>query len=148
MDCIMPGSSVLHYLPDFAQIYLHRVSDAIQPSHPLMLPSPFALNLYQHQGFFSVSLLSVSGSQSIGASASDSVFPMNIQGGFPLGLTGLISLLSKGLKSLLQHHNSKASILWCSAFVMVQLSHLYITTGKTIALTTWTFVVKMMSGET
>ena len=71
--------------------------------------------------------------------------PMNIQGWFPLGLTGLISLLSKRLKSLLQHHGSKASILQCSAFLMVQLSHSYMTTGKTIALTTWTFVSKVMS---
>ena len=63
--------------------------------------------------------------------------PMNIQSWFPLGLTGLISLLSKGLSSLLQHHSLKASILWCSAFFMVQFSHPYITIGKTIALTIW-----------
>ena len=70
--------------------------------------------------------------------------PVNIQGWFPLGLTGLISLLSTEFSSLLQH-NSKASILPCSAFFMVQLSHLYMTTGKTIALTIWTFVGKVMS---
>ena len=65
---------------------------------------------------------------------------------FPLGLTGWISLLSKGLsKSLLQHHSSKASILRCSAFFIVQLSHPYMTTGRTIALTRWTFVGKIMS---
>ena len=69
----------------------------------------------------------------IGASASASVLPMNIQGWFPLGLTGLISLQSKGtLKSLLQHHSSKTLIVHCSAFFMVQLSHPYLTTGKTI----------------
>ena len=67
---------------------------------------------------------------------------MNIQGCFPLGLTGLIL---QSHKSLLQHHNSKASILWCSAFFMVPLSHLYITIGKTIALTIWTFVSKVIS---
>ena len=71
-----------------------------------------------------------------------SVLPMNIQGWFPLGLTGLISLQSKGLKSLLQHHSSKASILRCSVFFTVQLSHPYTTTGKTIALTRRTFVGK------
>ena len=71
--------------------------------------------------------------------------PMNIQGWFPLGLTGLISLLSKGFSSLLQHHISKASILWCSAFFMVQLSHSYMTTGKTMALTIQTFVGKATS---
>ena len=84
------------------------------------------------------------GGQIIGALAS--VLPMNIQGWFPLGLTGLISLWSKGtLKSLLQQHNSKASILQCSAFFMVQISHPYMTTGKIIALTIRTFVSKVMS---
>ena len=71
------------------------------------------------------------------ASTLASVFPMNIQDRFPIGLTGLISLQSK---SVLQHHTSKASILRCSAFFMVQLSHPYMNTGKTIALTIWTFV--------
>ena len=70
------------------------------------------------------------GGQNIGASASASVLPMNIQGWFPLGLTGLISLQSKGLKSLLEHHSSKASFLQWSAFFIVQLSHPYTTTGK------------------
>ena len=71
---------------------------------------------------------------------------MNIQDRFPLGQTGLISLWSKGLsKSLFQHHSSKASILWCSAFFIVHLSHPYMTTGKTIGLTRRTFVDKVMS---
>ena len=74
-----------------------------------------------------------------------SVLPMNIQDWFPLGWTGLISLQSKGLSSLLQHHSSKASILWHSAFFMVQLSHPYMTTGRTIALTRRTFVGKVTS---
>ena len=70
---------------------------------------------------------------------------MNIQGWFPLGLTGLI-LQSKGLlKGLLQHHSSKVSILWCSAFFTLQCSRPYMTTGKTIALTIETFVGKVMS---
>ena len=73
-----------------------------------------------------------------------SVLPVNIQGWFPLGLTGLISLPSKGLSRVLQHHSSEASVLWCSAFFIVQLSHLNMTTGKTIALTRWTFVGKVM----
>ena len=93
---------------------------------------------------FLMSRLFASDGQSIGASAS--ILPMNIQGWFPLGLTGLIFLQSKGLaENLLQHHNSKASVLWCSAFFMVQLSHLYVTTGKTTALVRWTFVGKIMS---
>ena len=70
---------------------------------------------------------------------------MNIQDWFPLWLTDLISLQSKGLSRVLQHHSSKASILRYSAFFTVQLSHLYMTTGKTIALTRWTFVDKVMS---
>ena len=78
-------------------------------------------------------------------SASASVLPMNIQDCFPLGWTGWISLLSKGLRSLLQHHSSKASILRCSAFFTFQLSHPYMTTRKTIALSRRTFVGKVMS---
>ena len=89
---------------------------------------------------FPMSQFFASGSQRIGVWASASVFSTNIQDWFPLGLTGWISLQSKGLSSLLQHHISKASILWHSAFLMVQLSHPYMTTGKIIALTRWTFV--------
>ena len=84
------------------------------------------------------------GGQSIGASASASVLPKNIQGCFPLRLTSLISSQSKGLlKSLLQHHSSKASVLRCSAFFIVQLSHSCMTTRKAITLTRWTFVDKV-----
>ena len=95
-------------------------------------------------GYFPISQLLTSGGQSIGASASASVLPMNIQGWFPLGLTGLISLQSKGLSRVFSNHSSKASIQ-CSAFFMVQLSHSYMITGKTTALTIWTFVSKVMS---
>ena len=83
--------------------------------------------------------------QRIGASASASFLPMNIQDLFPLEWTSWISLLSKGLKSLLQYCSSKASLLWCSAYFIVQLSHPYMTIGRTIALTRWTFVGKVMS---
>ena len=145
MDYSMPCFPVLNYLLEFAQTHVQWVDDAIQPSHPLLPCSPPPLNLSQHQGFFPVSWLFTSGGQNIGASALASVMSMNIQGWFPLGLTGLISLLSEGLKSLLHHHNSKASILWHSAFFMVQLSCPYMTTGKTIALTIRTFVGKVMS---
>ena len=96
---------------------------------------------------FQMSQLLTSGGQSIGVSASTSVLPMNIQDWFSLGWTGWISLQSNGLsiESLLQYHSSKASILHHSAFFMVQLSHPYMTSGKTIALTRWTFVGKVMS---
>ena len=92
-----------------------------------------------------MSELFASGGQSIGVSVSKSVLPMNTQDCSPLGWTGWISLQSKGLKSLLQHHSSKASILQCSAFFTDQLSHPYMTTGKTIALTRQTFVDKVIS---
>ena len=87
-----------------------------------------------------------SSGQSIGASASALVLAVNIQDSFSLGWTGWISLQSKGLfKSLLQHDSLKASILWPSAFFIVQLSHPYMTTGKTLALARWAFVGKVMS---
>ena len=97
-----------------------------------------------------VNWLFTSGSQSIGASAWALVHPMNIQGWSPLGLTGLridwfdLSAVQGTLKSLHQHHNLKASILWFSTFFMVQLSYQYMTTRKTIPLTIWTFVDKVM----
>ena len=98
-------------------------------------------------GSFQVSQLLASGGQNIGLSASASVLPVNTQDWSPLGWTGWISLQSKGLSRscLLQNHTSKASILWHSAFIIVQLSHPYMTTGKSIALTRWTFVGKVMS---
>ena len=106
---------------------------------------------FSHQSFpasgsFPMNWVFTSRDQSIGASASASVLPMNIQGWFPLRLMDLISLQSKELSSLLQHHNSKAPVLWCSVFFMVQLSNPYMKnhTGKTIALTTWIFVYKVM----
>ena len=91
-----PGLPVHHQLLEFTQTHVHPVSDAIQPSHPLSPPSPFALNLSQHQGLFQWvgSLHQVA---KVLVSASTSVLPMNIQGLFPLRLTGLISLQSKGL---------------------------------------------------
>ena len=92
-----------------------------------------------------MSQLFASGGQSIGVSASALVLPISTQDLSPLGWNGWISLQSKGLSSLLQHHSSKASILWCSAFFVVHLSHPYMTTGKTIALTRRTFVCKVIS---
>ena len=114
------------------------ISSSVIPFSSHLQPFP-ASGSFQRNQFFT------SGGQSIGVLASASVLPMNIQKGFPLGLTGLISLQSKGLSSLLHHHSSKASILQCSDFFMVQLSHPYVTTGKTIALTRWTFIGKAMS---
>ena len=142
MDCSTQGLPVHHQLPEFTQTHVHRVSDAIHPPRPLSSPSPPVPNRSES---IPVSQLFAWGSQSIGVSVWASVLPMNTQDWSPLGWTGWISLLSKGLKSLLQHHSSKASILRHSAFFSVQLSHPYMTTGKTIALTRRTFVGKVMS---
>ena len=96
-------------------------------------------------GSFPMSQLFTSDGQSIGVSASASVLPMNTQDLSPLGwLVGSPCSPRDSQKSLLQHHSSKASILWCSAFFTVQLSHPYMTTGKTIALTGQNFVGKVM----
>ena len=105
--------------------------------HPTKLSSvvPFSscLQSLPASEYFPVSQFLTSGGQSIGVSASTSVLPMNTHDWSPLGWTGWISLQSKGLLSLLQQHSSKAHILWCPAFFIVQLSHPYMTTGKTIA---------------
>ena len=142
MDWSTPAFPVHHQLPELAQTHVHWVGHAIQPSYPLLSPFPPVFNLSQHQDLFQMSQFFTSGGQSIGVSASASVLPMTIQDWFPLGLIGWISLLSK---RLLQHHSSKASILQCSAFLIVQLLHPYLTTGKTIALSRWTLVDKVMS---
>ena len=97
MDCSTPGFPVHHQLLELAQTHVHRVGDAIQPSYPLLPSSSFAFNLSHHQNLFPVSQLFKPGGQGIGASASASVLPVNIQDWSPLGLTGLISLQSKGL---------------------------------------------------
>ena len=91
---VMPALLVHHQPPKPTQTHVHGVGDAIQPSHPLSSPFPPAFNLSQHQGIFE-SRFFISGSQSIGVSASASALPMNIQDLFPLELTGLIFLQSK-----------------------------------------------------
>ena len=119
--------------------------------HPAILSSVAPFSSSPHSlpasGSFQSSQLFTSGGQSIGVSASTSLLPMNTQDWSPLWWTGWISLQSKGLSRvfLLQHHSSKASILQCSAFFIVQHSHPYMTTGKTIAMTRWTFVGKVIS---
>ena len=92
-----PGLPVHHHLPEFTRTHVHRVIDAIQPSHPLLSPSLLAFNLSQHQGLFPMSQFFSSGGQSIGVSASASVLPMNTQDWSPLGWTGWNSLQSKRL---------------------------------------------------
>ena len=117
--------------------------------HPTVSSSvvPFScLQSFPASGFFPMSQFFASGGQSIGASTSASVLPLNVQDWFPLRMDWLDLLAIQGtLKSLLQHHSSKATILQCSTFFIVQLSYPYMTTGKSIALTRWTFVGKVMS---
>ena len=145
MNRSMPGLPVHHQLSEFTQTHVHRVGDAIQPSHPLLSPSPPAHNPSQHQGLFQW----VNSSHEV---AKVLEFQLHISpskkhpGVISFRMDWLDLLAVQGtLKSLLQHHSSKASILRCSAFFTVQLSHPYMTTGKTIALTRWTFVGKVKS---
>ena len=144
MNHSMPGLPVHHQLLGFTQTHVHWVGDAIQPSHPLSSPSPPAFNLSQHQALFQ----SVNSSHEV-----VKVLKFQLQHQSFQWTPGLISfrmdwldlLAVQTLKSLLQHHSSKASILRQWAFFTVQLSHPYMTTGKTIALTRWTSVDKAMS---
>ena len=139
MDSSTPGFPIHHQLPELAQTHVCQVSDTIQPSHRLSSPSPPAFSLSQHQvpqirwpKFWSFSF---------------SISPLKEYSGLIFFRIDWFDLLAvqETLKSLLQHHSSKASILQRSAFFMVQLSHPYMTTGKTIALTRRTFVGKVMS---
>ena len=115
--------------------------ESVMPSSHLILCTLFSCSQsFPASESFPMSQLFASGGKSIGASAS--VLPMNIQGWFPLGLTGLISFVQGTLKSIFHYHSLRASVLWCSAFFIVQLSHPYMTTGKTIALTIWTLLAK------
>ena len=144
-DSSIWGFPVHYQLLDLAQTHVHWVSDANQPSHPLLFPSSQGFNLSQIRVFSNESVLRIK-------------WPKYWSFSFTIRYSNeysrLISLridwldllaVQETLKSLLQHDSSKASILWHSAFIIVQLSHLYMTTGKTIALTRWTIVSKIMS---
>ena len=143
MDCSTPVFPVLH-LPKLAQTHVHWADDAIQPFHPLSSPSSPAFSLSQRQD-----LIWVSCSHQVAKywSFSFSISPSKEYAGLISFRTDWFHLLAvQGtLKNLLQHHSSKASILWLSPFFVVQLSHPYITTRKTTALTRWTFAGKVMS---
>ena len=145
MNHSMPGLPVHLRLLESTQTHVYWVGDAIQPSHPLSSPSPPALNLSQHQGLFQW----VSSSHQVAKywSSSFNISPSNEHPGLISFRMDWVDLLEvqQTLKSLLQHHSSKASILQRSAFFVVQLSHPYMATGKTIALTRQTFVDKVMS---
>ena len=136
MNRSTPGLPVHHQLLEFTQTRVHWVGDAIQPSHPLSSPSLPALNLSQHQGLFQW----VSSSHQV---AKVLEFHLQHQSNQWTPRTDLLGFQGT-LKGLLQHYSSKASILRHSAFFTVQLSHPYLTTGKTIALTRQTLVGKVM----
>ena len=146
MNHSTPGLPVHHQLPEFTQTHVHRVSDAIQPSHPLLSPSPPLLSPIPPsiRVFSNESTLHMRRPKYW--SFSFSISPSNEYPGLiSLRMDWLDLLAVQGtLKSLLQHHSSKASILRRSAVFTVQLSHPYMTTEKTIALTRWTFVGKVM----
>ena len=145
MNRSVPGLSVNHQLPEFTQTHAHRVGDAIQPSHPLSPPSPPAPNPSQHQALFQWvnSLHEVAKYWSFSFSISP---PSEHPGLISFRMDWLDLLAVQGtLKSLLQYHSSKESIFRHSAFFTVQLSHPYMTTGKTIALTRRIFVGRVMS---
>ena len=145
MDYSTPNLPVHHQLLEFTQTHVHRVGDAIQPFHPLSSPSPPAFNLSQHQGLFQKSVLCTRWPKYW--SFSFSINPSNEYSGLIFFRMDWLDLLAvQGtLKSFLQHHSSKASILRRSAFFTVQLSHPHMTTGKTIASTSQTFVGKVMA---
>ena len=133
MDCSTPGFSVLHHLLEFAQTHVHWVSDAIQPSHPPLLPSPPALNPFQHQGLANELSLHIRWSKCWRFSFSISP-SVNIQGLFPLRLTGLISLQSKGLSRVFSNATIQKHQFFGSQPSLWSNAHIHMTTGKTIAL--------------
>ena len=145
MNSSTPGLPVHHQLPEFTQTHVHQVSDAIQPSYPLSSLSPPAPIPPSIRVFSNESTLRMRWPKYW--SFSFSIIPCKeISGLISFRMDWLDLLAVQGtLKSLLQYYSSKASILLCSAFFTVQLSHPYMTTGKTIALTRWTFVGKVMS---
>ena len=145
MDYSTSGLPVHHQLPQSTQTHVHWVGEAIQPSHPVLSPSPPAFNLCQHQGIFQWISSSHQMAKELELQNHCQSFH-EYSGLLSFRIDWLNLLAVQGtLKRLLQHHSSKASILQCSAFFIVQLSRPYMTTGKTIALTRRTFVSKVMS---
>ena len=143
MDCSLPGFPVHHQLLELVQTHVHRVSDIILPSYPLLSPSPPPSTFPSINVFSSESVLCIRCPKYW----SFYISPSNEYSGLISSRIDWLDLVAvQGtLKSLLQHHSSKTSVLWCSAFFMVQMSHPYMTIGKNIGLTRWTFVRKVMS---
>ena len=124
IDCSTTGLPIPHYLPEFAQVHVHWIGDVIQPSHLQLPSSPFAFSLSQHQVFPNELTLHIRWWRILELKLRNKFFQWIFMDFFPLGLTGFISLAVQGtFKSHLEHHNSKESTLWHSAFFRVQLSH-------------------------
>ena len=146
MNRSTPGLPVHHQLLQFTQTHVHGVSEAIQPSHSLSSLSALTLNLSQHQGLFKWVSLSHQVAKLLQFQLQHQSFKWTPPRLITFRMDWLDLLAVQGtLKSLLQNHSLKASILWCSAFFIVRLSHSCMTTGKTIALTRRTCVDKVMS---
>ena len=144
MDCSMLGLPVHNQLLEFTKTHVNQIGDAIQSSHLLSSPSPPAI-FPSIRVFSNESVLRIRWPKYW--SFSFSIIPSNEYSGlisFRMDWLDLLAVQGT-LNSLLQHHSSEASILQCSAFFTVQLSHPYMTTGKTIAMTRWTFIGKVMS---
>ena len=135
MHCSMPGFLVHHQLPEVAQTLLHRVGDAIQPSHPLLTSSPPAFHLSQHQEIFQWVSSSHQVAKILAFKFQHQSFQWIFRTDFLEDWLVWSPCSPRDSQSLLQHPSSKASVLQCSVFFTVQLSHLYMTIGKTIALT-------------
>ena len=145
MDCSMPGLPIHHQLLEFTQTHVHWVGDAIQPSHPLSSPSPSTFNLSQHQGLFQCVCSSHQVAKVLEFQLQHQSFQWIFRTDFLKdGLVGS-PCSPRDSQGHLQHYSSKASTLWHSAFFVVQLSHPFMTIGKTKALTSWTFIDKVMS---
>ena len=145
MNGSTPDLPVHHQLPECTQTHVHWVRDAIQPSHPLSSPSPPTPNPSQHQSLFQWVNTSHEVAKVLQFQLQHQSFQWTFRTDF-FRIDWFDLLAVQGtLKSLFQHNSSKASILWHSAFIIVQLSHPYLTTGKTIALTRRTFVGKVTS---
>ena len=143
MDHSMPGLPVHHQLPEFTQTHIHRVSDAIQTSHPV-IPFSSCLQSFPASGSFPMSQLFASGGQSIGVSASASVLPMNTQDWSPLGWTGWISLHSKGLSRVFSNTTVQKHQFFGAQLSSQSNSHIH-TWPLEKALTRWTLVGKVIS---
>ena len=143
MDCSTPGFPVHHQLLELAQTHVHWVGDAIRLSHPLSSPSPPAFNLSQHQGLLQWVRASYQVAKVLELQLQHQSFQWIFGTDFLYNWLVWSPCSPRTLKSLPQHHSLKASILWCSAFFMVQLSQPYKTTGKRIALTRQSFVGKV-----